>query len=335
MPQIYSNDRRLDFVSIGELMIDFTCVGESDAGMLLFERNPGGAPMNVAAQVARLGGKAGVVTAVGDDEHGEFLKGIVADLGIDTSNIRVSRTLGTRCLFVYLNEGNDRRFTNYRGSRPDLEIDPNDVDYLQIARSKTVYFSPLANTYDKPIYETMRKALDTAKKHDVMLVYDPNYRFPYEDERLRELDIEAILRADIVKMTAEEFKYYLNEDDVMRGSDTLLQGNARLVAVSMGKDGCFLRNKNGYAYEPAYDVPVLDTTGAGDSFIGAIIYQITRPGVSVDNMTTAQLRQLAEFSNACASASTMRRGSLMIMPDLAEAQRVLSDKMKMTPTMTI
>lgn len=315
--------RRFDFVAMGELMIDFTCVGASDAGMLLYERNPGGAPMNVAAQVARLGGEVGVISAVGDDEHGEFLRQTVENLGIDVSNVTVSRTLGTRCIFVYLNDGNDRCFTNYRGTRPDLEIDPDSIDYSQVAAAKAIYFSPLANTYTKPIFEARRRALKVAEESGALVVYDPNYRFPYEDQRLRQLDIEAILGADILKMTAEEFSYYLGEDDIMRGSENLLKGRARLVAVSMGKDGCFLRSRSGCAYKPTFDVPVVDTTGAGDSFIGAIAYQATRPGVRLDSLSSEELHGMAEFANACASASTMHRGSLTVMPDRAEAYRIM------------
>ncbi len=278
--------------------------------------------MNVAAQVARLGGKVGVISVVGDDEHGAFLRQTVESLGIDISNVAVSGSLGTRCIFVYLNDGNDRCFTNYRGTRPDLEIDPDSIDYSQVAAAKAIYFSPLANTYTKPIFEARSRALKVAEESGALVVYAPNYRFPCEDQRLRQLDIEAILGADILKMTAEEFSYYLEEDDIMRGSENLLKGRARLVAVSMGRDGCFLRSRNGFAYKSAFDVSVVDTTGAGDSFIGAIAYQVTRPGVSIDRRSSEVLLRMAECANACASASTTRRGSLMVMPDLDKAREI-------------
>lgn len=317
------SDRTFDLVSIGDLMIDFTSAGASESGMLLFERNPGGAPMNVAAQLSRLGGTAAAVACVGADEHGDFLKETMRGQGVDVSNVRTCARQGTRLLFVYFRDGNDRYFTDYRGPRSDLEIPPDEIDYSQIARARVLLISPLCNTYDRPIFETTRRALAEAERHGVPLAFDANYRFPYEDDKLRRLDVEAILRARILKMTAEEFAYYLGETDVMRGSERLLAGNARVVAVSMGRDGSFVRTRRGHAYRPAYAVEAVDTTGAGDSFMGALLYNLTRPGMDVEALTGEELGRIADFANACAAASTTRRGALLAMPDRREAERVM------------
>ncbi len=315
--------KNLDLVSIGDLMIDFTCLGKSDSGMLLYERNPGGAPMNVAAQLSRLGGRAAAVASVGADEHGEYLRDTMESLGVDVANISFCRNQGTRLLFVYFKDGNDRYFTDYRGTRADLELSVDTVDYGQIERTKVLLFSPLCNIYEKPIFKATRRAMEVAEQNGVLLAFDPNYRFPYEDDKLRQFDVDAIKNAHILKMTSEEFSYYLNEDDVMRGTERLLAGNARIVAVSMGKDGSFLRNRNGYAHRPAYRVDAVDTTGAGDSFMGSLLFQLTRTGVDIDALTTDELGRIADFANACAGASTTRRGSLLVMPDREEALRVM------------
>ena len=97
-----TTERKFDLVSMGDLMIDFSCVGKSKAGRLLYERNPGGGPMNVAAQLSRLGGKAGIISSVGEDEHGEYLYHLAQDdLGFDVTNLQYTSQVGTRCLFVY------------------------------------------------------------------------------------------------------------------------------------------------------------------------------------------------------------------------------------------
>lgn len=316
--------KNLDLVSIGDLVIDFGCLGESESGMLLYERNPGGSVMNVAAQLSRLGGKAGAIACVGADEHGEYLRGLIAGLGIDARNISTCSTMGTRLLFVYFKEGGERYFTDYRGPRPDLEIDPDRIDYGQIAEAKVLLHSPLCNSYQRPIYETTRRALDVAKKNGVLTAFDVNFRFPYEDEKLRRLDIESMRNADILKMTAEEFAYYMEEDDIVRGADRLVEQGTRVVAVSMGRDGCYVRSRRAAAYRPAYAVNALDTTGAGDSFMGALIYQLTRPGIDMDALDGSELERIAEFANACASTSTTRRGSLLVMPDKAEVGAVMA-----------
>jgi sugar/nucleoside kinase (ribokinase family) len=318
------SDASLDLVSIGDLMIDFTCVGAGDSGMLRFERNPGGAPMNVAAQLSRLGGKAAAIACVGADEHGDFLKDALLRLGVDVTNVRYCAAQGTRILFVYFRDGGERYFADYRGPRADLEIPPDDIDYSRIGRARTLLTSPLCNTYNRPIYETTRRALAEAERHGVLLAFDANYRFPYENDKLRQLDVEAILGARILKMTSEEFAYYLGETDVIRGSERLLAGNASVVAVSMGRGGSLIHARNGHAYRPAYAVNAIDTTGAGDSFMGALLYCLTRPGVDMDALCAGDLGRVADFANACAAASTTRRGALLAMPDLAEAERIMA-----------
>lgn len=100
----------LDVLTIGDLMIDFTSLGTNEAGKLVFERNPGGAPANVASQVARLGGSSGFIGSVGQDEHGLYLIETMKKLGIDVSCLRISDKEATRITFVYLNQGNDRYF---------------------------------------------------------------------------------------------------------------------------------------------------------------------------------------------------------------------------------
>ena len=99
------NDKEkvLDVVTMGDLMLDFTEAGVSEDGKLLFERNPGGAPANVAAQVAALGG----LGSVGGDEQGQYLLDSVRKIGICTDGIVQTEEQATRLTFVYLNKEND------------------------------------------------------------------------------------------------------------------------------------------------------------------------------------------------------------------------------------
>jgi sugar/nucleoside kinase (ribokinase family) len=300
-------------------MIDFTCVGKNEAGILLFERNPGGAPINVASQLVNLGGSAGVICTVGKDEHGEYLRDLVRDMGIDITNLRFSDTMGTRCLFVYFKDGNDRYFTDYKSPRSDLEIYTGDLDINQIKNSKVFLYTSLSTIKDKPIYESTKFLLEAAKSNGVKIAYDPNFRFPYKNPEQKQMVISAIRGAHILKLTIEELDYFLGTADIFRATEELLAGNAEIIAVTMGKNGCFLRNKNAFVYQPAYDVEVLDTTGAGDSFMGALIYKLTRGNLCVSELGESALNHTAEFCNACASVSTTRRGSLLVMPTYEQA----------------
>ncbi|MDR1505231.1 MAG: carbohydrate kinase [Prevotella sp.] len=319
----------MDLVSVGDLIIDFTCVGKNDAGILLFERNPGGAPINVASQLVKLGGSAGVICTVGKDEHGEYLRDLVRDMGIDITNLRFSNTMGTRCLFVYFKDGNDRYFTDYKSPRSDLEIYTNDLDFNQIKNSKVILYTSLSIIKDKPIYESTKLLLETARDNSVKIAYDPNFRFPYETSEQKQMVVSAIKGAHILKLTIEELDYFLGTTNVFKATEELLAGNAEIIAVTLGKKGCFLRNKNACVYQPAYDVNVLDTTGAGDSFMGALIYKLTRKNICASELSESALNHVAEFCNACASVSTTRRGSLLVMPTYEEVLLVMKKMSKM------
>ena len=78
---------RYDIAALGELLIDFTDSGVSPGGMRLFERNPGGAPANVLTAAARFGQRTAFLGKVGDDMHGQFLRQMLLDAGIDVSGL--------------------------------------------------------------------------------------------------------------------------------------------------------------------------------------------------------------------------------------------------------
>ena len=84
-----------DFLSLGEMLIDFTPAGRTPAGIPLFEQNPGGAPANVAVQAARLGVSAGFIGKVGRDMFGAFLQQTLEQNGVETANLRFSAEAST------------------------------------------------------------------------------------------------------------------------------------------------------------------------------------------------------------------------------------------------
>ena len=263
-------EQMLDLVSMGDLMIDFSCVGKNDEGRLLFERNPGGAPMNVAAQLSRLGGKAGVICCLGRDEHGEYLYDLAKnELGFDVTN------------------------------------------------------APLSFEFDYPIAKAAELALAEAHSAGVMTAFDSNYRFPYEDMKVYHAVQDAIYSAQILKLSQDDIRYFMKEENVFSACEKLLAGNAKIVAFTMGTSGSLLYTHKGWSYRPAYRVNALDTTGAGDSFMGALIYLLTHETDNIEELSVLDLERIGDFCNACAAASTMRRGSLLVMPTLSQIEHVL------------
>ena len=100
-----------DLVALGEVLIDFTPDGENAQGSARFARNPGGAPANVLAMNAKLGGKTAFIGKVGKDNFGIFLKSVLDKNNIDTRGLVFDPDVRTTLAFVQLNEEGDRSFS--------------------------------------------------------------------------------------------------------------------------------------------------------------------------------------------------------------------------------
>ena len=108
---------KMDVIALGELLIDFTGSGSSGQGNPLFEANPGGAPCNVLAMLAKLGRRTAFVGKVGDDLFGRMLREAIRDEGIDTSGLVLDPTAHTTLAFVQNTPDGDREFSFYRRRR--------------------------------------------------------------------------------------------------------------------------------------------------------------------------------------------------------------------------
>ena len=127
-----------DFLSLGEMLIDFTPAGRTPAGIPLFEQNPGGAPANVAVQAARLGVSAGFIVKVGRDMFGAFLQQTLEQNGVETANLRFSAETATSLAFVQLSERGDRDFSFYRDPGADTQLRFEEVDKTQLDGAKVL-----------------------------------------------------------------------------------------------------------------------------------------------------------------------------------------------------
>ena len=189
-----------DIVALGESLIDFTPSGENSQGMALFARNPGGAPANVLAMAAKLGGKTAFIGKVGDDAFGAFLKKTMEDAGVDVRGLRMTREYPTTLAFVQLTPEGDRSFTFYRKPGADVMLAPAEVDRALLRDCRIFHFGSVSLT-DEPCRTATLEAAREAKAAGAMISYDPNYRpFLWDSaERAREALLAALPLADIVK----------------------------------------------------------------------------------------------------------------------------------------
>lgn len=323
--------KRLDVVSLGDLILNFVYKDTGREGFNLYERQPAGATANLLSQLVKLGGTGGLITTVGNDDHGSFLYEYAKQTGIDVSNVCKSNDVATRMMFVHFDEKNDRYFLNYHSRRTDVETRLSDVN-IDMMRGCKAFTMPLVFYYrNKPIYETCKNMLKLAKEQGSLVGIDCNWRGDQHTPEELTAICDAAMNSDVVKLTDVELLHYFGENDILKGSERILSGNTKLVAVTLGENGCLLRNQNGYVYQPAFAVDVVDTTGAGDSFMGALLYQVTRPGFCIDELKADDLAAMAEFLNACSSGSTSRRGSMSAMSTMDETRWIIENVSKKAP----
>jgi fructokinase len=158
-------------------LIDFTPAGLSPAGNALFERNPGGAPANVLAAVARLGGTAAFLGMVGDDAFGRYLQAVLEGIGVDARGLRFTKKADTTLAFVHLNDRGDRSFSFYRRPGADTLFAKTDLDLDLIGEATVFHFGSLSLT-DEPARTTTLAAAALAKSKGCLVSYDPNWRPP-------------------------------------------------------------------------------------------------------------------------------------------------------------
>ena len=316
-----------DILALGELLIDFTPESAPGAEKTFYSQNPGGAPANVLAAAAALGAKGALVSRVGDDAFGRFLIDTVERHGIDASHVSKDPKVHTTLAFVCLDESGDRSFSFYRDPGADLMLSPADLPTPLFRESRIFHFGSLSMTAE-PARSATLAALALAKQSGCLVSYDPNWRpslWRNETEAV-ELMRAPLRQVDILKVSDEELELLSGTADLAEGSRRLNEAGPALVLVSLGAGGSFFRCGDVTGAVPAYDVKTVDTTGAGDAFLGAVLTLLKdRTRAELEALTEPELTAIAAFANAAGSLATTRKGAIAIMPDRAQVEECMKN----------
>ena len=308
-------------VAIGELLIDFVPQQKGCAldEVTHFERVAGGAPANVAAAVARLGGNAAMVSQVGEDAFGTHILKVLEGNGVDTSAVFRTNRANTGLAFVSLDATGNREFSFFRNPSADLFLDESQIKPELFADCAALHFCSV-DLVDWPVRGAHRRAIALAREAGALVSFDPNVRLPLWDSPAEcQATIRAFLpSADLVKLSDDEVEFVTGCADERVAAEQLLAGGCKLVIVTRGANGSAVYTKTAEAFADTLSVPVTDTTGAGDSFIGSFLYQLTRDGVDADGLSAlsqSQLAQYLRFSAQYASLTVQHKGAVMATLD--------------------
>lgn len=315
----------IDIVSLGEILIDFTPNGTNEQGIALFARNPGGAPANVLAMNSKLGGTSAFIGKIGNDAFGAYLKDTLNSHNIDTSGLVTDSEVPTTLAFVQLDKSGDRSFSFYRNPGADMMLNTNEVKKELINDCKIFHFGSVSLT-DEPCRKATFDSVAYAKEHGKIISFDPNYRPLLWKDKAESIIIitKAIAFSDILKVSEDEMYLITNETNLELGSEKLLNMGPSLVLVSLGEKGACFRNKKHFGIFPTYNVNAVDTTGAGDAFVGAMLWQIK--DFNLCEISNMNLAENINFANAAGSLTTTQRGAIPALPTLSEIKKIQENR---------
>lgn len=319
-----------DILTLGELLMDMTQNGTDENGNGMFTAFPGGAPANVAVAAARLGAETGFIGKVGNDAFGRILAETLRKEGVDISGLFTCNEQPTTMALVSVDENGEREFAFYRNPGADTQLTADEAisaiagshirgneDLLggQAKLPAILHIGSLSMT-TLPAREACESAVHYAKDRGVLISYDPNYRAALWDseERAVEMMKSLLPLADILKVSDEEMLLLTGTEDFEEGSRILSDQGPSLVLVTLGAKGVFVRMGSYSGTVPGFSVRVADTNGAGDTFFGAVLCQISKREGLLDGLGEDELRKIVTYANKAASLTCSRRGAMPAMP---------------------
>lgn len=302
-----------DVVALGELLVDMAEGAPSESGNMTFEACPGGAPCNVLAMLSKTGHKTAFIGKVGDDFLGHMLAETVVGAGIDTKGLLFDKNYKTTLAFVHKKPNGDRDFSFYRNPGADMMLSESDVDLELVSKAKIFHFGTLSMT-DEGVKAATKKAVAVAKENGALISFDPNLREPLwrSLDDAKEQMLWGMENCDILKISDNEVTFITGEEDMSKAMDAIrAYTKAKVVFVTLGPDGSVAWAGNENVRVPGVKVEkVVDTTGAGDTFMGSSLGYILDNGC---DLTDEQLKDLLTKSNANAAKITMEKGAIPVI----------------------
>ena len=312
-----------DILTLGELLIDLTQNGADERGNGQFTAYPGGAPANVSVAAARLGADTGFIGKVGDDSFGRSLAETLRKEGVNTDGLFVSDSVPTTMAIVSVDASGEREFSFYRNPGADTQLTTEEaVSVIENDLPLILHAGSLSMT-TSPSREACEEALRFAKERGVIISYDPNYRAALWDteENAVAMMKKLLPLADILKVSDEEMLMLTGTEDFEKGSLVLSGYGPRLVLVTLGSQGVFVRYGEYAEVVPGFRVKVADTNGAGDTFLGAMLAQIAGRSEKenlLGGLDQETLRDYLTYANKAASLTCSRHGAIPAMPTAEE-----------------
>jgi fructokinase len=298
---------------IGEALIDMFCTDKnrSLADADHFIKKPGGAPTNVAAAIAALGGKVALAARVGNDPFGQQLIDLMNKSGVSTQWMIKDGEHFTTIAFVSLFENGDRDFIFSRGA--DGYLSRDDVQYIDTDDFGIIHFGSATAFLDGPLQEAYRYLLKSCTSNKLFISFDPNYRhLLFHDKKVSftKQAWEFLTACHFCKLSEEEAMMITGRSTVMEAAEYLSQTIHAVFTITLGSKGALLGYKGNIETVPGFPSRVIDTTGAGDAFAGAILCQLQKQKAETGSLSLEDWKTIVSNANRIGAQTCEHMGAM-------------------------
>ena len=299
---------------IGEALIDMIC---TDKGKSLSEgdnflKKSGGAPTNVAAAIAALGGKVELAAKVGVDPFGKHLIDVMQSFGVSTKWMLQDENSFTTFAFVSLMENGERDFYFNRGA--DGQLSREEVDGINLDEFSIVHFGSATGFLPGPLQAAYQSLLQKSLQQEIFISFDPNYRhllFQHNQQFFIDQSWNFLNSCHFFKVSDEEAMMLTGKQTVKDAADIFLEKLNAVFAITLGKEGTLLGLNGKTEIIKSIDIKPVDTTGAGDAFVGAVLYQLSDkiPG-QIKSLLLAEWEKIISNANKAGARTCEYMGAM-------------------------
>ncbi len=309
----------MDVVTLGESMVLFNPSTEGSIKYVhQFTKSIAGAESNVAIALSLLGHQVGWISQLGDDGFGHYIRSIIAGEGVDVSQVRFSTDHPTGILFKERFSYADPNVYYYRSHSAASKLTPAILNEAYIKQAKILHITGITLAISESARETVQAAIRIAKKHGVLVSFDPNIRLKLWDlQTARPVILDVIQQTDILFPGIDEAAMLIGSREPKEIVRTFHNMGCSLVALKLGKEGCCLSNGTKTKFVEGFPVKrVVDTVGAGDGFAAGILSGI---------LQKKSLAECGRLANAIGALATMATGDMEGYPTRLQVQQFLGE----------
>ena len=301
-----------DLIAIGEPLVELAAESVGRLGDVdRFRYGWGGDTANFVLAAARLGGKCGYVTRVGQDAFGDAFVAMLETQGVDASRVIRDEEHHTGIYFVTYSEDRTHRFDYVRRGSAASHLAGADIDPDYVAGARVLHASGISQAISRSSADAVRVAMETARKAGTTVSYDANVRPALGTRETLRHNFEAALAlADVVFVSEEDSAHLFGETPLEDVLDRVVGEQPRLAVAKLGADGCLIKSETQERWHvPAWRIDAVDATGAGDAFSAGFVLSLLRE---------AGLDEAGRYANAVGALTATGVGAIAPQPSHAE-----------------